>query len=199
MKKLVLLIIAVFIFNIIPSNVFAREIPTWKETWYYTFFKQIPPKAFLNNYNKKGDEIENKYFDDVWDMYYSKEYYDHILEMEKYLEVPSRPTQKPKVKIKSLKSSIKVLLVKALSSRYAFEIKYSTHKNLSKSKSIITNKRYIKIKNLKHNKKYYIKVRYKKKCIVASGTIKLHEYSIKDFKKVYLNGAFTKTYKIKTK
>lgn len=141
----------------------------------YTVYPQGKIQVMINKYAKAADVDESDVYATYSAAYDLAKAYDKVMDVldenVKTVKVVKAPGKEKITKITRAKNnkSVKISL-KKLSGAKGYEVKYSTGTKFSKktTKTIYTAKTTFTIKNLKKNKKYYVKVR----AYVKNGTSK---------------------------
>ena len=141
----------------------------------YTVYPQGKIQVMINKYVKAADVDESDVYATYSAAYDLAKAYDKVMDVldenVKTVKVVKAPGKGKITKITRAKNNKSVKLsLKKLSGAKGYEVKYSTGTKFSKktTKTIYTAKTTFTIKNLKKNKKYYVKVR----AYVKNGTSK---------------------------
>lgn len=141
----------------------------------YTVYPQGKIQVMINKYAKAADVDESDVYATYSAAYDLAKAYDKVMDVldenVKTVKVVKAPGKGKITKITRAKNNKSVKLsLKKLSGAKGYEVKYSTGTKFSKktTKTIYTAKTTFNIKNLKKNKKYYVKVR----AYVKNGTSK---------------------------
>lgn len=141
----------------------------------YTVYPQGKIQVMINKYAKAADVDESDVYATYSAAYDLAKAYDKVMDVldenVKTVKVVKAPGKGKITKITRAKNNKSVKLsLKKLSGAKGYEVKYSIGTKFSKktTKTIYTAKTTFTIKNLKKNKKYYVKVR----AYVKNGTSK---------------------------